>query len=101
VRARRDAEAATGVPAKLVATAGPASGEAFALDGDELVVGRASDNAISIPDTSVSRKHLLIRRAGEGWAACATAIRQEGRAKAQDKFMLGYTNTDRLTAHSQ
>lgn len=53
--------------AKLVCTAGPKAGEEFALDGDELVIGRAAENAISIPDTSVSRRHAQIKRVGGGW----------------------------------
>jgi len=34
-----------------------------------VVIGRSADNAIAIPDTSVSRKHVLLRRTPEGWAA--------------------------------
>ncbi len=55
--------------AKLVCVSGPANGQEFVLDGDEVVIGRSADNPISIPDTSVSRKHVLLRRTGEGWAA--------------------------------
>jgi tetratricopeptide (TPR) repeat protein len=55
--------------AKLVCLAGPQAGSEYVLEGDEMVVGRAADNAISIPDTSVSRKHVLLRNTGEGWAA--------------------------------
>ena len=53
---------------RLVAQSGPASGQEFALEGDELVIGRAADNPVSIPDTSVSRKHALVRKTAEGWA---------------------------------
>ena len=53
---------------KLIAQTGPASGQEFALEGDELVIGRAADNPVSIPDTSVSRKHALVRKTAEGWA---------------------------------
>jgi tetratricopeptide (TPR) repeat protein len=52
-----------------VCTAGPSVGSEFVLKGEEAVVGRATDNAVSIPDTSVSRKHVLLRRTEEGWAA--------------------------------
>lgn len=55
--------------AKLVCLAGPQAGSEYVLDGDEMVIGRAGDNAISIPDTSVSRKHVLLRNTGSGWAA--------------------------------
>jgi tetratricopeptide (TPR) repeat protein len=54
---------------KLVCTAGPNSGEEYPLDGDEVVIGRSAENAIAIPDTSVSRKHVLLRRTPDGWAA--------------------------------
>lgn len=59
----------TAAGAKLVCTAGPAQGQEFSLEGDEVVIGRSSDNAVSIPDTSVSRKHVLLRQTPEGWAA--------------------------------
>ncbi len=52
----------------LICIAGPASGQEFPLDGDEVVIGRASDNPVSVPDTSVSRKHALLRKAEGGWA---------------------------------
>jgi len=53
---------------KLIAQTGPASGQEFPLEGDELAIGRAADNPVSIPDTSVSRKHALVRNTGDGWA---------------------------------
>ncbi|HEX5747890.1 MAG TPA: FHA domain-containing protein [Archangium sp.] len=52
---------------RLVCSAGPCSGNEFALEEGEYVIGRANDNPICIPDTSVSRKHVLIRRVGGGW----------------------------------
>src|SRR6476659_9649184 len=55
--------------ARLVCLAGPQAGSEYVLEGDEMVIGRAADNAISIPDTSVSRKHVLLRNTGSGWAA--------------------------------
>lgn len=54
--------------AKLVCEAGPSSGQEFVLEGDEVVIGRAADNPVSIPDTSVSRKHALVRKTDDGWA---------------------------------
>ena len=54
--------------ARLHFTAGPRAGEALALpESDDLVVGRAAENPIAIPDTSVSRRHALLRRVGGGW----------------------------------
>ncbi|WNG56759.1 FHA domain-containing protein [Archangium gephyra] len=52
---------------RLVCSAGPCAGQEFALEDGEYVIGRANDNPICIPDTSVSRKHVLIRRLGGGW----------------------------------
>ena len=55
--------------ARLVCTAGPKAGSEFALSGEQLVIGRAAEADISIPDTSVSRRHVEIRKVGGGWAA--------------------------------
>ncbi len=52
---------------KLVVTAGPKAGEEFNLEDAEYVVGRATDNPICIQDSSVSRKHIMLRRVGNGW----------------------------------
>ena len=52
---------------KLVCTLGPSAGSEFLLTDGEVVVGRALDNVVSIPDTSVSRKHVLLRQSGAGW----------------------------------
>ncbi len=54
---------------KLVVSAGPNAGEEFALEEGEYVIGRSNDNPICIPDSSVSRKHVLVRNLGGGWAA--------------------------------
>lgn len=52
---------------KLVVTGGPKSGEEFTLEEGEYVVGRSTDNPICIADTSVSRKHIMLRQVGSGW----------------------------------
>lgn len=54
--------------ARLVCSAGPASGQEFPLSGDEVTIGRAADATVSVPDTSVSRKHALVRKTEGGWA---------------------------------
>ncbi len=59
---------AGGGSAKLVCTAGPKAGEEFPLDDNEVVIGRAVENAVSVPDTSVSRRHAMLKRVGGGWA---------------------------------
>lgn len=38
------------------------------LSGDEVTIGRAADATVSVPDTSVSRKHALVRKTEDGWA---------------------------------
>jgi tetratricopeptide (TPR) repeat protein len=52
---------------KLVVTGGPKSGEEFNLEDGEYVVGRSTENPICIADTSVSRKHIMLRLVGNGW----------------------------------
>jgi tetratricopeptide (TPR) repeat protein len=52
----------------LSCQSGPAAGRDFALEGDEVSIGRAAENAVSLPDTSVSRAHALLRRTATGWA---------------------------------
>ncbi|MFY2557726.1 FHA domain-containing protein [Corallococcus terminator] len=52
---------------RLICVAGPKSGEEFSLQDGEYVIGRAADNPICIPDTSVSRKHVMVRKAGAAW----------------------------------
>lgn len=38
------------------------------LAEDETTIGRAQDATVSVPDTSVSRKHALVRKTDDGWA---------------------------------
>ncbi|MDX1632684.1 MAG: FHA domain-containing protein, partial [Thermoanaerobaculia bacterium] len=41
------------------------------LEGDEIRLGRGSDNDVVLPDFSVSRTHAALRREGEGgWFVC-------------------------------
>lgn len=65
-RGRATPEAAS---AKLRCLAGPSQGSEFPLSGSEAVVGRSRESAVCIPDSSVSRKHVLLRRLPDGWAA--------------------------------
>lgn len=53
---------------RLLVVSGPAAGREVLLDADELVIGRGDDCALSIPDTSMSRKHALVRPVPGGWA---------------------------------
>ncbi|RKH42339.1 FHA domain-containing protein [Corallococcus sicarius] len=65
---RRPTAGASAVkPAKLVVIAGPSEGEEFPLSDAEYTVGRSADNPICLQDTSVSRKHITLRRESAGW----------------------------------
>lgn len=64
--AELDAMPASG-GAMLAVTAGPKAGTDFVLEADENVIGRATDATLSIPDTSVSRRHAVVKREGGGW----------------------------------
>ena len=52
---------------KLVCGAGPCAGQEFPLSTDEVTIGRAAEVELSIPDTSVSRKHTKLTRGIAGW----------------------------------
>ena len=54
---------------RLECTAGPVAGRKFELTGDEVEIGRAVKSAIAIPDPTVSRSHLLLRKSAAGWTA--------------------------------
>lgn len=47
----------------------PAQGEPFefALQGDEIVIGRSSGCDLTIPDRFLSRRHARLRRQGDDW----------------------------------
>ncbi|MGQ0508513.1 MAG: FHA domain-containing protein [Myxococcaceae bacterium] len=68
INPRRSAPAGGSV-ALLACRAGPCAGQEFALNGAEILIGRATASDIAIPDTSVSRKHLRLRWTSEGWTA--------------------------------
>ena len=53
--------------AELEAIAGPLKGNSIPLGDDEVTIGREPSNLISLLDASVSRRHCLIRRAGDGF----------------------------------
>ena len=54
------------MPAVLIGTNGPLSGQNIPLADGEICLGRAAACAVSIPDQSVSRQHCVIRRAARG-----------------------------------
>jgi hypothetical protein len=50
----------------LVVRRGPNAGSRFVLDGAETTLGRHPDSDIFLDDITVSRRHALIRRLGDG-----------------------------------
>lgn len=63
----RPAPPPSGEGPRLVCTAGPKEGEEFVLSEEEYVIGRSADNPITIPDSSVSRRHVQVRKLGAAW----------------------------------
>ena len=53
--------------ARLEVIAGPLSGKTFFMNREEVSIGREPSNEISVLDSSVSRRHCLIRKEGEGF----------------------------------
>jgi Nif-specific regulatory protein len=54
------------MPAVLIGTNGPLSGQSIPLADGETSLGRSPACEVAIPDPSVSRRHCVIRRAGNG-----------------------------------
>ena len=54
--------------ALLIVLRGPNSGARFLLDDPEVSTGRHPDSDIFLDDVTVSRKHALFAREGEGYA---------------------------------
>ncbi|HEX8736311.1 MAG TPA: sigma 54-interacting transcriptional regulator [Pyrinomonadaceae bacterium] len=50
---------------RLLAVSGFSEGASFALDGDEISIGREETNDIHLPDRSLSRRHCLIKKEDE------------------------------------
>lgn len=46
---------------------GPDAGRTFTVGGDKVRVGRGQDNDLVLNDTSVSRHHIKLTRAVDGW----------------------------------
>ena len=58
----------TATEPRLIAIAGPMCGEVFPLITAEVTLGRDADNAISLPDPALSRRHCVFRHDGTGWS---------------------------------
>lgn len=54
--------------ALLVTLRGPGAGSRFLLDDDQVLVGRSERSDIFLDDVTVSRKHAVFVRHGEGYA---------------------------------
>lgn len=53
--------------AVLIGMSGDVKGKSYPIDGDELTVGRSSDNIVSINNASVSGHHAAIARDGDNY----------------------------------
>ncbi|UIJ34039.1 FHA domain-containing protein [Allobranchiibius sp. GilTou73] len=53
--------------ALLISQRGPGSGARFLLDADEVSSGRHPDSDIFLDDVTVSRRHAIFRRTGQGY----------------------------------
>ena len=51
----------------LIAHTGNLDGGRWALDSDELIIGRGKDSGLVVPDRQVSRHHARIRRTDRGY----------------------------------
>jgi pSer/pThr/pTyr-binding forkhead associated (FHA) protein len=51
----------------LVVRRGPNAGSTYALDADETTIGRHPDSDLFLDDVTVSRRHAVVRRDGDGY----------------------------------
>ncbi len=61
------AEMPPGTIAMLSVRQGPKKGTRIALDADEVTIGRHPDSDVFLDDVTVSRRHALVRRVGDGY----------------------------------
>jgi transcriptional regulator with GAF, ATPase, and Fis domain len=78
---------------RLIVISGPAAGDVFVLDADEIVLGRDPANAVAIADPSLSRRHCIVNRTGDGWA-----VRDLG--SFNGTFVNGEPVAERVLAHA-
>jgi Nif-specific regulatory protein len=76
---------------QLICISGSLKGTTFALTEDEVSIGREPSNYICPTDISVSRRHCLIRRAGEPEARSQSPVNEEGDFKIIDLDTLNGT----------
>ena len=51
----------------LVVRRGPNAGSTYALDADETSIGRHPDSDLFLDNVTVSRRHAVVRRVGDGY----------------------------------
>jgi hypothetical protein len=54
-------------PALVIRAGGGRAGESFAVDGEQMTIGRRPDCDVFLDDVTVSRDHALLVKRGEGW----------------------------------
>jgi pSer/pThr/pTyr-binding forkhead associated (FHA) protein len=83
LRARLEAEGETLEPS-LVVIEGPDEGERLTLSGAaERVVGRSRQADLPLSDELVSRRHLVVRRDGDGFRVCDLASKRGSRLESE------------------
>jgi hypothetical protein len=54
-------------PALVIRAGGGREGQAFAIDGERMSIGRRPESEVFLDDVTVSRDHALLIRRGEDW----------------------------------
>lgn len=62
-----DVELPEGTLGMFVVRRGPKRGSRIALDADEVTIGRHPESDIFLDDVTVSRRHAVVRRVGNGY----------------------------------
>ena len=86
------AENSTEPSSRLEAVSGPVEGQVFSLEEGEISIGREPSNRISLLDPLVSRRHCVVRKAGED-------IRVEDLDSRNSTFVNGVPVKERVLVH--
>jgi hypothetical protein len=60
-------EATAHGPALVIRAGGGRAGESFAVDGEQMTIGRRPDCDVFLDDVTVSRDHALLVKRGDAW----------------------------------